>query len=360
MHALTGLPLDPYFAAPKMTWLRENVTRDGVVTTTDAWLLHRLGARYATDAATASRTMLLDLDATTWSPRACELFGIDPEAMPDVADCDAIVGETTIFGDRPIPVAGIAVDQQAALYGQGCHARGDAKCTYGTGAFLLVTTGRKAPRSTAGLSASVAWRLSGSEPAYCLDGQVYAAGSALRWLSEIRILDDPAELDAVAGTVPDDGGVVFVPALAGLGAPYWAPEARGVLTGLQLSTERGHIARAVAGGIAASVALLAEAVTADMAAPLTALRADGGLTRSRVLLQAQADLLQVPVLVSGTPHATALGVAALARLALGEADAGLTAEVAETVLPSVSKEISSERIVAFTTALQAARTGGSA
>ena len=360
LHALTGLPLDPYFAAPKMTWLRENVTRDGVVTTTDSWLLRRLGAGYATDAATASRTMLLDLDATTWSPRACELFGIDPRKMPDVADCDAIVGETTVFGDRPIPVAGIAVDQQAALYGQGCRARGDAKCTYGTGAFLLVTAGGKAPRSAAGLSASVAWRLSGGRPAYCLDGQVYTAGSALRWLSEIRILDDPAELDAVAGTVPDAGGVVFVPALAGLGAPYWAPEARGVLTGLQLSTERGHIARAVAEGIAASVALLAEAVTADMGAPLTALRADGGLTRSRVLLQAQADLLQVPVLVSGTPHATALGVAALARLALGEADAGLTAEVAETVLPSVSKEISSERIVAFTTALQAARTGGSA
>jgi glycerol kinase len=360
LRALTGLPLDPYFAAPKMTWLRENVTRDGVVTTTDTWLLHRLGARYVTDAATASRTMLLDLDATTWSPRACELFGIDPAAMPGVADCDAVAGETTVFGGRRVPVAGIAVDQQAALFGQGCRARGDAKCTYGTGAFLLVTTGTSAPRSTAGLSASVAWRLSGSQPAYCLDGQVYTAGSALRWLSSIGILDDPAELDAVACTVPDSGGVVFVPALAGLGAPHWAPDARGVLTGLQLSTERGHIARAVAEGIAASVAQLAGAVTADMRAPLTALRADGGLTRSRVLLQAQADLLQVPVLVSGTPHATALGVAALARLALGEADDGVAAGVAATVLPSISKEISSERIAAFTAALQAARTGGSA
>ena len=164
----------------------------------------------------------------------------------------------------------------------------------------------------------------------------------------------------MAGTVPDSGGVVFVPALAGLGAPYWAPDARGVLTGLQLSTGRGHIARAVAEGIAASVAVLAEAVTADMGAPLTALRADGGLTRSRVLLQAQADLLQVPVLVSGTPHATALGVAALARLALGEADNGVAAGVETTVLPSISKDISSERIAAFTTSLQAAQPGGSA
>jgi glycerol kinase len=359
LHAITGLPLDPYFAAPKMTWLRENVTRDGVVTTTDTWLLHRLGARYVTDAATASRTMLLDLDAAAWSPRACELFGIDPQALPNVADCDAITGETAVFGRRQIPVAGIAVDQQAALFGQGCLNRGDAKCTYGTGAFLLVTAGGQAPRSTAGLSASVAWRLAG-QPAYCLDGQVYTAGSALRWLQELGILDDPAELDAVAGTVPDSGGVVFVPALAGLGAPYWAPDARGVLTGLRLSTERGHIARAVAEGIAASVARLAEAVTADIGAPLTALRADGGLTRSRVLLQAQADLLQVPVLVSGTPHATALGVAALARRALGEKDGGIAAGVAATVPPSVSKDISSERKLAFASALQAAHPGGSA
>jgi glycerol kinase len=298
LTAITGLPLDPYFAAPKMTWLRENVTRDGVVTTTDTWLLHRLGARYVTDTATASRTMLLDLDAAAWSPRACEAFGIDPRTLPEVADCDAVAGETTVFSDRPLPVAGIAVDQQAALFGQGCLDKGDAKCTYGTGAFLLVTTGSSAVRSTAGLSASVAWRLSGQAPrsqqgqarqgiggvrggrpprsqqgqarqgiggarggrpprsqqgrlTYCLDGQVYTAGSALRWLTSIGILDDPADLDAVAGTVSDSGGVVFVPALAGLGAPHWAPGAHGVLAGLQLSTERGHIARAVAEGIAA-------------------------------------------------------------------------------------------------------------
>jgi glycerol kinase len=385
VRAITGLPLDPYFAAPKMTWLRENVTRDGVITTTDTWLLRRLGARYVTDAATASRTSLLDLDTATWSARACGAFGIGQETLPEVTDCDAIVGETTVFGDRPLPVAGIAVDQQAALFGQGCLVKGDAKCTYGTGAFLLVTTGAQAVRSTAGLSASVAWRLSsqaregpgevrGGRPprgqqgntTYCLDGQVYTAGSALRWLTSIGIIDDPAELDAVAGSVPDSGGVVFVPALAGLGAPQWAPHARGVLTGLQLSTERGHIARAVAEGIAASVALLAQAVTADMGAPLTALRVDGGLTRSRVLLQAQADLLQAPVLVSRTPHATALGVGALARLGLGwagragragragEMDAGATAEVEATVQPSIEKEVSSERIGAFTSALQAA------
>jgi glycerol kinase len=351
---ITGLPLDPYFAAPKMTWLRENATTDGVVTTTDTWLLHRLGAEYVTDAATASRTMLLGLDATQWSDQACEAFGIDAAALPRVADCAGVVGETTVFGNtvfgnRPLPIAGIAVDQQAALYAHGCVYPGDAKCTYGTGAFLLVTTGEKAARSSAGLSASVAWRLAGTA-AYCLDGQVYTAGSALRWLAEIGVLAAPAELDRVAGTVPDSGGVTFVPALAGLGAPQWAPHARGQLAGLRLSTERGHIARAVAEGIAASVALLAAAAAADLGGPLTSLRVDGGLTRSRVLLQAQADLLQVPVLASRTPDATALGVAALASLALGDA-ASPPAEVELTVHPVIASDQAVERMAGYRHAL---------
>ena len=346
---ITGLPLDPYFAAPKITWLRENVTADGVVTTTDAWLLHRLGAEYVTDAATASRTMLLDLDAAAWSDAACAAFGVDPGTLPRVADCAGVVGETTVFGDRPLPVAGIAVDQQAALYAHGCTRPGDAKCTYGTGAFLLVSTGERAPRSSAGLSASVAWRLAGTT-SYCLDGQVYTAGSALRWLSEVGVLPAPAELDRVAGTVPDSGGVTFVPALAGLGAPQWAPHARGQLSGLHLSTTRGHIARAVAEGIAASVALLAEAAAADLGGPLTALRVDGGLTRSRVLLQAQADLLQLPVLASRTPDATALGVAALARLALGEPPSP-PAAVELAVQPVISRDAATMRISRYRHAL---------
>jgi glycerol kinase len=234
------------------------------------------------------------------------------------------------------------VDQQAALYAHGCVRPGDAKCTYGTGAFLLVTTGEKAARSNAGLSASVAWRLAGTA-AYCLDGQVYTAGSALRWLAEIGVLAAPADLDRVAGAVPDSGGVTFVPALAGLGAPQWAPQARGQLAGLTLSTGKGHIARAVAEGIAASVALLAEAAAADLGGPLTSLRVDGGLTRSRVLLQAQADLLQVPVLASRTPDATALGAAALASLALGEPGSP-PAEVELTVYPVITADQAAERV----------------
>ena len=354
LAGITGLPLDPYFAAPKITWLRENVTTDGVVTTTDTWLLRRLGADYVTDAATASRTMLLDLDAVQWSDHACAAFGVDPGTLPGVADCAGVVGETTAFGDNsPLPVAGIAVDQQAALYAHGCVRPGDAKCTYGTGAFLLVATGDRAPRSSAGLSASVAWRLAGAT-AYCLDGQVYTAGSALRWLAEVGVLAAPADLDRVAGTVPDSGGVTFVPALAGLGAPQWAPHARGQLVGLTLATEKGHIARAVAEGIAASVTLLAEAAAADLGGPLTALRVDGGLTRSRVLMQAQADLLQVPVLVSRTPDATALGVAALAGLALGEPgqeEPGSPAALELTVHPAITQDQAAERMARYRRAL---------
>jgi glycerol kinase len=349
LAGITGLPLDPYFAAPKMTWLRENLTADGTVTTTDTWLLHRLGAGYVTDAATASRTLLLDLDRAAWSETACAAFGLDPVALPAVADCAGVVGETTLFGGS-LPVAGIAVDQQAALLAEGCLAAGDAKCTYGTGAFLLVTTGSRAARSGAGLSSSVAWRLAG-EVTYCLDGQVYTAGSALRWLTEVGLLDGPGALDAAAGSVPDTGGVTFVPALAGLGAPYWAPDARGALSGLHLGTTRGHIARAVAEGIAASVAVLAAAAVADLGRPLTALRVDGGLTRSRLLMQLQADLLQVPVLVCRSPDATALGVAALARLGTGEAacaaEAAGAAEVERTVDPSVTPDQAAERMALF-------------
>ena len=356
LAAITGLPLDPYFAAPKMTWLRENLTADGTVTTTDTWLLRRLGAQYVTDAATASRTMLLDLDSAAWSEPACAAFGLDPAGLPTVADCAGIVGETSLFGPvgPALPIAGIAVDQQAALLAEGCLAAGDAKCTYGTGAFLLVTTGSSAVRSGSGLSCSVAWRLGGAVT-YCLDGQVYTAGSALQWLTGIGVLGAPSELDAVGGTVPDAGGVTFVPALAGLGAPYWAPHARGQLSGLHLGTSRGHLARAVAEGIAASVALLASAACEDLGRPLSSLRVDGGLTRSRLLMQAQADLLQVPVLICRSPDATALGVAALARLGTGDvASAGeaLGAAEAEAIVePSITADQAAERVSVFRSAL---------
>ena len=238
-----------------MTWLRENLTAEGVVTTTDTWLLARLGAGYVTDAATASRTLLLDLATADWSAEACGVFGIDPADLPEVRDCAGVAGETTAFGP-PLPVAGLAVDQQAALLAERCFAAGEAKCTYGTGAFLLATTGPAPVRSTAGLSASVAWRLGGAAT-YCLDGQVYTAGAAVRWLTGLGLLPGAEGLDAAGASVPDSGGAVFVPALAGLGAPHWRPDARGAFLGLGLGVTRAHLARAVIEGIAASVALLA-------------------------------------------------------------------------------------------------------
>jgi glycerol kinase len=358
---ITGLPLDPYFAAPKMTWLREHLTADGVVTTIDTWLLARLGAGYVTDAATASRTMLLDLDRADWSGPACDAFGLRAGALPEVTDCAAVVGETAAFGPL-VPVAGLAVDQQAALAGQGCLKAGQAKCTYGTGAFLLAATGGRAVRSAAGLSASIAWRLAGITD-YCLDGQVYTAGSAVRWLSEVGVITGAAELDDAGATVPDSGGVRFVPALAGLGAPHWRPDARGAFLGLSLGTSRAHLIRAVIDGLAGSVALLARAVAADLGQPLTALRADGGLTRSRLLLQAQADLLQIPVEVPRSPHATALGVAALARLGIGEAaslaEAVGPAKTYITVDPAIGAGEAAERLAGFEAAMQLATAGGS-
>ena len=352
---ITGLPLDPYFAAPKMTWLRENLTAHGVVTTTDTWLLARLGGGYVTDAATASRTMLLDLDAADWSARACAAFGVDPAGLPEVADCAAVTGETSAFGPA-VPVAGLAVDQQAALLAERCFTAGQAKCTYGTGAFLLATTGPAAVRSARGLSTSVAWRLAGT-PTYCLDGQVYTAGAAVRWLAEVGLLADPHEIDAIGGSVPDSGGVAFLPALAGLGAPHWRPSARGAFLGLGLGTTRAHLVRAAIDGLAASVTLLAGAVASDLGGPLTVLRADGGLTRSRLLMQAQADLLQAPVEVCRVPDATALGVAALARIGTGQAagpeQAVGPADVEAVIEPGIGADEAADRMARFQAALAA-------
>ena len=351
---ITGLPLDPYFAAPKMTWLRENRTSGGVVSTTDTWLLARLGGGYVTDAATASRTLLLDLDSTCWSAEACSVFGLDPADLPEVADCAGITGETAAFG-RAVPIAGLAVDQQAALLAERCFAAGQAKCTYGTGAFLLATTGDQPVRSAAGLSASVAWRLAGT-PTYCLDGQVYTAGAAIGWLRELGLISGPEEIDALAGSVPDSGGAIFLPALAGLGAPHWRPDARGAFVGLGLHITRAHLVRAVLDGLAASVALLAGTVARDLGAPLTVLRADGGLTRSGQLMQAQADLLQLPVEICRTPDATALGVAALARIGTGEAasleQAVGPASVESVIEPRISPAEAAQRLAAFESALQ--------
>lgn len=293
LRELTGLPLDPYFAAAKMAWLRRHSGGEGVISTIDAWLNFRLTGSFVTDAATASRTQLLDLDSTEWSAEACAVFGLDPEEQPRVADCNAGIGDTAAFG-RAVPVTGLAVDQHAALFAESCFAAGEAKCTYGTGAFILATTGTTALRSRSRLAACVAWRLSG-QATYCLDGQVYAAGSAISWLRRLRLIGDASDLDRLGPLTGHGDSVVFVPSLAGMGAPFWAPQARGGWVGLSLATRREDLVAAVAWGIAAHVAWVVRAIEEDMGRPLTRLRADGGLSRSDALMQAQADLLQLRV-----------------------------------------------------------------
>ncbi|MFC9271486.1 FGGY family carbohydrate kinase [Streptomyces zhihengii] len=320
---ITGLPVDPYFAAPKMAWIRRELTREGVVTTSDSWLVHRLTGAFVTDAATAGRTQLLDLDRAVWSPRALDLYGLGGERLPEVVDCDSPVGVTTAFGPATA-VTGLLVDQQAALLAQSVTEPGTAKCTYGTGAFLLAQTGPRPLRATTGLVSCVAWRLGGAT-SYCLDGQVYTAASAVRWLTGLGVISGAQDIDRVGLSVPDSGTVAFVPALAGLAAPWWRGDLRGSVTGLGLDTGPGHLVRALCEGIAAQVVELAAAASHDLGTPLSALRVDGGLTRSALLMQTQADLLQLPVEVSALPDATALGVAAVARLgtdpALGARDA---------------------------------------
>ena len=351
LEEITGLPLDPYFAAPKMTWLRRRDGDDGVVTTIDVWINHRLTGRAVTDAATASRTLLLDLETVRWSEEALGYFALDG-AQPDVAGCAEPVGDTRAFGDS-LPVTGLIVDQQAALFAESCFGHGDAKCTYGTGAFLLANAGRHAPRSRAGLAACVAWQL-GDATTYCLDGQVYTAGAAVSWLQRLGLIDDASDLDRAMAAAGERA--VFVPALAGLGAPDWAPHARAGWAGLSLASSRDDLVAAVVWGIAAQVARLGRAMAVDLGAPMAALRVDGGLSRSAGLMQAQADLLQLPV--ERYPHAdaTALGVAALARIGAGaasQADAVPDWTPEEVYEPRMSADEAEEHLSRFAAASDA-------
>ncbi len=312
IHELTALVLDSYFTAPKLVWVRENLTREGVVTTTDAWIVHRLTGEFVTDSSTASRSLLLDVDKVEWSGELLQIFGLRDERLPRVVTSDEIVGETTVFGDAA-PVGGLMVDQSAALLAEGCLERGEGKCTYGTGAFLLVNAGRRAPRFDNGLTTSVAWTLRG-DTSYCVDGQIYTAGSAVRWMQELGILDDPNTLDDIEAESSE--GVLCGPSFAGLAAPWWRPDAGAFLTGMRLATGKAQIIRAVLEGISAQVAEFVELVQTQLGAPLQRLKVDGGLTRSRVMMQIQSDLLQVPVETYPSAHATALGVAAALRVAL--------------------------------------------
>lgn len=312
LTALTGLPTDPYFAAPKMAFLARtmDLPDDATITTLDAFLTHRLCGAFVSDLATASRTQLLDPHTLSWSGEAMDAYGLDGLALPELVACDATVGTTTAFGP-PLPVVGLVVDQQAALLAEGCVHPGDAKCTYGTGAFLLANVGHEHHASQAGLATSIAWVMSDGSRASCVDGQVMSAGSAVSWLQRMGLISDPAEIDTLVTGTPDSGGVLFDVSFAGRGAPSWDASARASISGLSLATDRAQVVRAFVDGIAAAVADLARCAETDIGGALRALRVDGGLTRSRALMQAQADITGVPVEVYPHACATALGVAAL-------------------------------------------------
>jgi glycerol kinase len=326
---LTGLRLDPYFTATKLAWVRENdpAVWDGVVAgatalgTVDAYVCARLsgGRLHVTDASNASRTLLFDLRAGDWSDELCELFGVPRAALPRVVPSYGEVGRTdpSVFLGLDLPIAGIAGDQQAALFGQGCFEAGGSKCTYGTGSFVLVNTG-STPCLSERLLTTVAWMAPDGTLTYALEGAVFVTGAAVQWLRDgLQVIGGAAEVEALAGHVPDSGGVVFVPALTGLGAPHWDPTARGTVLGITRGTTRAHLARATLDAIAFEVRDVVDAMTSEAGVSLPSLQVDGGASANDLLCRLQADQLAVPVQRPEVLETTALGAAFLAGLGTG-------------------------------------------
>ncbi len=323
----TGLVLDPYFSGTKAAWVLENVpealdrARDGqaLFGTIDSWLTWRLCGAHVTDPSNASRTLMMDLDSLDWDPELLDILGVPRACLPRIGDSSEVFGQTRGVGFLPdgIPVAGLIGDQQGALFGQACFATGMAKCTYGTGAFVLLNTGGSKVYSDNGMLTTVAWRV-GGEVSYALEGSAFIAGAAVQWLRDgLGILTTAAEIESLAASVPDSGGVTFVPALAGLGAPHWRPGARGLLSGITGGTTRAHICRAVLEGIALQIGDILRAMSADLGDPLRELRVDGGAARNDLLMQFQADVLGTPCVRPTVLETTALGSAFLAGLAVG-------------------------------------------
>ena len=325
----TGLVIDPYFSATKVRWLLDHVAgaeekaRAGTLAfgTIDSFLVWRLtgGAAHVTDVSNASRTLLMDLRAREWDRELLDLFGVPRSVLPEIRPSSHVYGTTRGVRVLPdgIPVAGIAGDQQAALFGQACFEPGEAKCTYGTGAFLLQNVGPEPVLSSRGLLTSVAWSV-GGEVAYALEGSSFIAGAAVQWLRDgLGIIKKASDVEALARKVKDAGDVVFVPALAGLGAPHWRPEARGLVRGIDRGTTAAHLARATLEGIAFLINDLSEAMRAEAHRPIPTFKVDGGACQNDLLMQFQADLLGVPVERPRMIETTALGAAFLAGLAVG-------------------------------------------
>ena len=324
----TGLEVDAYFSASKINWILENVegarkqAENGELLfgTIDTWLVWNLtyGKAHITDVSNASRTMLFNINDLDWDEELLEIFKIPPSMLPKVTSSSEIYGEVEIPNElKGIKIAGNAGDQQAALFGQLCFEKGLSKNTYGTGCFLLQNVGEKPVKSENRLLTTIAWQIDG-KTAYALEGSVFIGGAVIQWLRDsLQIIENSSDVETLANSVEDNGGVYFVPAFAGLGAPYWNQDARGLIVGLTRGTGKAHIARAAIESICYQTADLLEAMQADAKIELKELRVDGGATKNDSLLQFQADILQIPVVRSKITETTALGAAYLAGLAIG-------------------------------------------
>lgn len=319
----TGLVVDAYFSASKISWVLEHVAQARQLAeagrlafgTVDTWLIWKLTGLHITDASNASRTMLFNIHSGCWDFELLALFKIPASILPTVRPSSEVYGEVkSVPGLNGIPIAGIAGDQQAALFGQRCTGSGLTKNTYGTGCFMLQSTGNRAVASTSRLLTTVAWKI-GNTTNYALEGSVFVGGAVVQWLRDgLGIIRTSSDVEALSNSVPDNGGVYFVPAFVGLGAPHWDPYARGAIVGLTRGCTSGHIARAAIESIAYQVADLMDAVQTDTGTPLPELRVDGGASSNDALLQFQADILGVPVIRPSMTETTALGAAFLAGL----------------------------------------------
>jgi glycerol kinase len=329
VRSRTGLRLDPYFSATKLAWMLEHVDGARVAAeagqlafgTIDSWLLWNLtgGAVHATDVSNACRTLLYNLKTQDWDEELLELFGVPASLLPEVRPCSCSFGSTTpdLLGSS-VAIGGMIGDQQSALFGQACLETGMAKTTYGTGCFLLMNTGEDIVRSEHGLLTTVAWQLEGQAPVHALEGSIFMGGASIQWLRDgLGIIDSAPEVNALAESVPDNGGVVVVPAFAGMGAPIWDPYARASIQGLTRGSTAAHIALATLEGIACQVVDLLHAMEQDSGVRLSEVRVDGGAAASDRLMQIQADLLDRPVLRPEIVETTALGAAFMAGLSAG-------------------------------------------
>ncbi|MBX3183989.1 MAG: glycerol kinase GlpK [Polyangiaceae bacterium] len=377
----TGLVLDPYFSGTKLAWLldqhpgaRERAAAGELAFgTVDSYLVWRLAggagglaaphkdAPHVTDATNASRTLLMDLATRRWDPELCEILGVPSAVLPRIVPSAAVVGHTQGLTFLPdgIPIAGIAGDQHAALFGQACLRPGQVKCTYGTGAFVVMNTGSRVVKSQFGLLSTLAWQL-GDEAVYALEGSAFIAGAAVQWLRDsLGIITSASETEALARSVPDAGGVHFVPALVGLGAPYWDPEARGLISGITRGTTRAHLVRATLDAIALQVTDLVRAMGDDLGEPLSLMRVDGGAAANDLLMQLQSDLAGLTVERPSELETTARGAAMLAGIGVGlyrdAEDAARTVKIQDQFRVSMSAAERDRALAGWHSAVRRAR-----